>query len=290
MRLSKQQLNFFDAFGFLKFPGAFSAEIDKITEAFERIWAAHGGGHHGKPHDHKSRSALLLFVDQDEYLCNLIDDPRVDGVIASLLGDDYNYTASDGNYYVGDTGWHSDGYLKHPKYTSVKMAFYLDPVTRDTGCLRVVPGSHKLDDKFAGALNKVWETSMVNHTEEVWGIHGSEMPAIALESEPGDLLMFNHRIKHSSWGGGDRRRMFTLNFQQRFRDEDIDELRDDVAGKAQFWVDVPYGETLLRTASPERMVHLEQQLANADHLPALAAKAREEMHEPSRGFRRKTPE
>ena len=26
----------------------------------------------------------------------------------SLLGEDYNYASSDGNYYVGDTKWHSD--------------------------------------------------------------------------------------------------------------------------------------------------------------------------------------
>ena len=283
MRLSGQQLSFFDAFGFIKFPGLFAPEIDKITEAFERIWTAHGGGHHGEVHDRERRSALVLFVDQDEYLCNLIDDPRIDGVIASLLGDDYNYTGSDGNYYVGDTAWHSDGYLKHLKYTSVKMAFYLDPVSRETGCLRVVPGSHKLGDNYAVALQDTWESSKENRTEGVWGIHGSEVPAMALESEPGDLLMFNHRIKHSSWGGSDRRRMFTMNFQQRFREEDIGELRDDVATKARFWVEVPYGEALVRTASPERMVHLEQRLANADHLPALAAKAREEMDEPSRG-------
>ena len=77
--------------------------------------------------------------------------------------------------------------------------------------------------------------------------------------------------------------MFTMNFQQRFREEDIGELRDDVATKARFWVEAPYGEALVRTASPERMVHVEQRLANADHLPALAAKAREEMDEPSRG-------
>ena len=31
------------------------------------------------------------------------------------------------------------------------------------------------------------------------------------------------------------------------------------------------------------MVHLEQRIANADHLPDLVAKAREEMLEPSRG-------
>lgn len=283
MRLTEQQLAFFDTFGFLKFPGLFAEDVGRIIDTFESIWADHGGGHDGRPHDRKQRSALVPFIDQDDYLSGLIDDPRIDDVIGSLLGDDYNYTGSDGNYYVGDTKWHSDGYLKHPKYTSVKMALYLDPVTRDTGCLRVIPGSHKLDDEFAGALQEATPTSKENRVEELWGTQGSEVPAMALECEPGDLLMFNHRIKHSSWGGSDQRRMFTLNFQERFAEEDLDELREDLSGKARFWLDQAYGEAMLRTAGPKRMVHLEQRLANADHLPALAAKARQEMSEPARG-------
>ncbi len=279
----EQQLRSFEAFGFLSFPRLFADEIGKITDAFEEVWATHGGGHHGRRHDREQRSALVPFIDQNEYLCGLIDDPRIEGVIGSLLGDDFNYAGSDGNFYVGDTGWHSDGYLRYPKYMSVKMAFYLDPVTRDTRCLRVIPGSHKLGDKFAESLQEVAASSKENRIEELWGIHGSEVPAVALETQPGDLLMFNHRIKHSSFGGSDGRRMFTMNFQQRFREDDLEELRADIANSARFWVEDPYGETMLRTASPARMVHLEQRLANADHLPALARKARAEMSEPSRG-------
>ena len=43
------------------------------------------------------------------------------------------------------------------------------------------------------------------------------------------------------------------------------------------------GEAMVATASPARMIHLEQNLANDGHLKALAAKARSEMSEPSRG-------
>ena len=72
------------------------------------------------------------------------------------------------------------------------------------------------------------------------------MPAYAIESEPGDLLMFNHKIKHSSWGGSDRRRMFTLNFEERYPAEGLGELREKMAkmalssGRAE-----AYGETMI---------------------------------------------
>lgn len=281
MTPTKEHLAFFDTFGFIKFPGAFREEAHRITEAFEGVWASHGGGHNEQGHDYKRRSAILPFIDQSEYLSSLIDHPLIDGFAKAVLGPDYNYTASDGNFYVGDTNWHSDNFAQN--YMNIKVAFYLDPVTRDTGCLRVIPGSHRQGDRYADRLHEVVPRSAVNHTEERWGLHGSEVPAYAIESVPGDVLIFNQAIKHGSWGGSDRRRMFTINFSERYRDEHIDQLREEIAGLAGFWAESAYGEKMLATASPRRMTHLEQRMAHDDHLPALVAKAKAEMLEPSRG-------
>ena len=43
MELTEQQLRFFDAFGFLKFPGLFAEEMGEIANAFEQVWAEQGG-------------------------------------------------------------------------------------------------------------------------------------------------------------------------------------------------------------------------------------------------------
>jgi hypothetical protein len=51
----------------------------------------------------------------------------------------------------------------------------------------------------------------------------------------------------------------------------------------RFWVERAYGEAMIRTATPERMRHLEQPLANDSHLAELSCQARERMAEPSRG-------
>ena len=109
-----------------------------------------GAGHHGKPHEGKARSCIVPFIDQTARLCALLDDARILGIATSLLGDDFNYMGSDGNYYVGDTGWHSDGW--HSNFTHIKIALYLDPLTRDTGAIRVIPGSHLPGDTYANAL------------------------------------------------------------------------------------------------------------------------------------------
>ena len=274
MTPTKEQIAFFDTFGFIRFSGAFRGEADRIIGAFEDVWTSHGGGHNEEAHDHKRRSAILPFIDQSEYLSSLIDHPLIDGFASAVLGPDYNYTSSDGNFYVGDTNWHSDNFSL--QYKNIKVAFYLDKVTRDTGCLRVIPGSHRVGDRYADSLHEVVPQSTVNHNEEKWGAHGSEVPAYPIESVPGDMLIFNQATKHGSWGGSDRRRMFTINFSQRYRDEDIPQLREDIAGLANFWSETAYGAAMVATASPQRM-------ANDDHLPELVAKARAEMLEPSRG-------
>ena len=56
----------------------------------------------------------------------------------------------------------------------------------------------------------------------------------------------------------------------------------DVATMVRFWAERAYGDAMIRTAGPGRMRHLEQRLANDDHLPDLVRQARDEMSEPSR--------
>ena len=280
MNLTEQQLRFFDTFGFLHFPGLFANDIDRITESFERVWENHGGGHQGRVHDHKRRSAMMPFIDQDEYLCGLLDDRRLDGIASAILGNDYNYTVSDGNFYVGDTQWHSDFSRSKP---TIKAAFYLDKVTKESGCLRVIPGSHKIGDVFATSLKDMMSSQREQRITEVFGIHGSEVPGFALESMPGDLVCFDRRIKHASFGGGTRRRMFTIVLEPRYPDDELDILRTNIGNMSKFWVERAYGHTMINTAGPERMVHLEQRLANDDHLAELTRIAKRDMEEPARG-------
>ena len=78
----------------------------------------------------------------------------------------------------------------------------------------------------------------VNNPEQSFGVSGSEVPSVALESMPGDVVVFNHNLHHAAYGGGSWRRMFTLNLSR-------------------------------RAASPARMRHLAQVIENEDDLPAL---------------------
>ncbi len=275
-QLTQAEIAFFETFGYLGFPGLLADRIVEVQNVFEEIWARQGGGHFGRPHDGAARSCIVPFIDQDARLAALLDDARILAIAKGLVGDDFNYMGSDGNYYVGDTGWHSDGW--HPEIRHIKIAFYLDLLTRDTGALRVIPGSHRVGERYAEQLQRE-----VGKSVDRWGISGRDVPAIALETQPGDIVVFNHNTKHAAFGGGTRRRMFTINLCQRYPEEKLSDLRNYISGAARFWIDRAFGEAMISTAGPERQRHLEQVMANDGHLAELSRAARERMKEPSRG-------
>ena len=273
---------FFRTFGFLRLDGLFASEIANVTAEFEAVWARLGGGHAGRPHDGERRSVFVPFIDQSERLSVLIDDPRVHDLAVALVGEDFNYAWSHRNYFVGDNAWHSDVKSSGP-YPRVRFAFYLNRVTAGSGALRVIPGTRRLDDEFGRRVHDVIPDQVHNRSEARWGAKSTDLPCVVLDSQPGDVLVFDQRIKHAAFGGGERRRMFSRDVQQRHRPAGLDLLRADIAMLAHHWIERAYGQAMLATAGPERRRHLEQRLANDGHLPALVAAARSEMLEPTRG-------
>ena len=267
MQLTCEQKQFFETFGYLALPGLLKNEIGWITEEFEAVFSGRS-----VVHDGSKRSSIVPFIDQRARLSTLLDQPELVGLIAGFLGEEFNYIGGDGNFYTGDTHWHSDGSHEVGRY--LKVALYLDAVDRNRGCLRVIPGTHRLD------LFRGWEARRARESLERWGIEQSEVPAVALETRPGDVVAFNHNLMHASFGGSQRRRMFTLNCCAHCETElEINEMKQYIANHDRYWNDQMHSEIMRRTASPARMRHLQQVIEHEGHLPALAAKARAEMPE-----------
>jgi hypothetical protein len=274
MELTDGQKRFFETFGYLHLGGLLADRIDWITAEFEAVWRDRG-----ITHDGAQRSCIVPFIDQRESFCTLLDDPRIAAVVSGLLGEDANYLGGDGNYYTGDTGWHTDGIHQVGRY--LKVALYLDPVERTSGCLRVIPGSHRITQPLSP-----WQTPAFYRQGlvELWDVEPQDVPCVALESVPGDVVAFNHNMMHASFGGDTQRRMFTLNFCASCEsDAEITELKEFISVSARFWIDHMHSDVMRETASASRMRHLRQVMDHEGHLPALAARAREEQLEPSRG-------
>src|SRR5438132_5001670 len=172
--LSEQQKRHFETFGYLVLPGLMADDIGWITEEFEAVFRDRG-----VVHDGTKRSCIVPFIDQRERLSTLLDHPRLQALIGGLLGEEFNYLGGDGNFYAGDTGWHSDGFHRVGKF--LKVALYLDPVARDTGCLRVIPGTHRLEAERGTHGVGPWEARQAGKARELWGIEQRDVPCMALE-------------------------------------------------------------------------------------------------------------
>ena len=268
MTLSQEQLNFFDTFGYLLVRQLFSPdETEKIIEGFE--WSIQNCGG-GKNHDGTSRTMFGGPIDHMPEMCAILDHPSILGLIGGVLGEDFNYGGGDGNYYSGDTGWHPDG--SWGQLFAAKTAFYLDPLTRDTGALRLIPGSHR-PDHFVRQ-----EQIDVNNSLELFGILPTEFPgSIAVETNPGDIVIFNHDLYHASFGGSTRRRMFTMNCTRQAKTpEDLEMAHRYFSVHALGGNNVKTGagvfySTMTDTAEEHRMIHLRQPIEIHDELfPHLA--------------------
>ncbi len=216
-RLSGQQVAYFNTFGFLHLPGLFRDDIEAITAGFERIFADPRHEHwelgEGFLHGGRRRVAMAGFIDKDETLRGLRDDARILGVVKGLIGDDYEYAESDGNIWYCETSWHSDVYGSPLSTYHVKLSFYLDSLSGNSGAIRLIPGSNFYGESFAETLRK--GLANPERIKEIYGVEGPEIPAWTLASEPGDLIVWNQRTIHASYNGEARRRSFALTFRER---------------------------------------------------------------------------
>jgi len=247
MTLTTGQCEGFKTFGYVVIPGLLSEEIDWITSEFHAVFKDKG-----MEHDGSRRSVVVPFIDQREKLCTLLDNQKVTGTIGSLLGQDFNYIGGDGNMHSGDTAWHTDG--GHQVGLYAKFHIYLDSLTHHTGALRVIPGSH---------LHGTWREQLRQILEQPaddMGINGADIPCVTVETNPGDVLIFNHNIYHAAFGGGTARRHVAMNISSRAKTpNEIKELDEYIPrhclrkGGGQV-----HSDLMRETASPTRMCYLEQ--------------------------------
>ena len=101
--------------------------------------------------------------------------------------------------------------------------------------------------------------------------------SIAVETNPGDIVIFNHDLYHASFGGGSRRRMFTMNCTRQAKtSEDIkfahEYVRIHSPGGYKLKTGAGmYHATMIDTADDNRRVHLHQPIEIHDQIfPELA--------------------
>ena len=206
--LTPEETAHFKTFGYILLRQVFdSDEMETFVSAAEDLWSQDPN-----PEDRKERR-LNFFVERNTTLTKIISDERIYPVLETLLGSGFIWVGSEGNVSNrSEVNWHPDrkyyrdGEEHWIDYAQVKMMMYLETVTRETGCLRVIPGSHRMP------FHRDLAGQEIDRDAKPFGLEGKDLPCAALESGPGDVILFNHCIWHSAYGGGKDRRYVALKF------------------------------------------------------------------------------
>ena len=204
--LTPEQIAHYETFGFLVLRQLFNAEeaatIEREAEEIfdevrtDRLLEGHRW------------EAVQPFLERKPFLSMLPDDDRIYNIGVDLVGPDFILEGTEGNLQRSDTPWHG-GILNGDFPRHIKIVFYPEPLTRETGCLRVVPGSHKVTspDPLSVLRDRNYEPDFMP-----FGLAPSDVPSFAIESQPGDVVVFTESLLHASFGGRDGRHQHAVSF------------------------------------------------------------------------------
>jgi hypothetical protein len=180
-------VSYFRTFGFLVLPQFFKPDLlaDEIDQVMrDGLISPSNVTHFGKIRF----QYVPMMSDTTPASLALLD--RTSAVAATLLGSPVIPTRAKGTRYFADSPWHVDSNLP---LESIGFAAYLEPNESDSGALRVLPGSHR--PQFSQALRELG----------VIGMSATALPSWPVATQPGDVIVFDEHLFHSSFGGGVRR-------------------------------------------------------------------------------------
>ena len=94
-------------------------------------------------------------------------------------------------------------------YVRLKTMLYLDGTRKDSGALRVIPGSHRMP--LHGEIEPE-RRHQRGETVDPFGVRGEDVPCFPVESNPGDLVFFCQSLWHSVFHGWVGRRYIALKY------------------------------------------------------------------------------
>ena len=214
--LAPAQVAHFTTFGFLTLRRVFAAaEMAEITREANQVWQE---DRESQPQE-RPYQILFPFVEQRPRLAELADDDRIYLAIEDLLGTDFVWGGSEGHKgswtEQGVLEWHSDRpESEGVEYCRIKVMIYLEPLTKETGALRVIPGSQ--NEPLRGDLRALHEgqdgLAQTDVSQVAFAVAGPDLPCHALEVEPGDVVLFDDTLYHAIYGKREGRSFITTKY------------------------------------------------------------------------------
>lgn len=200
--------------------GFFSAdEIAEISDALDQLYAegiAHGRCfRHGNLFYNVARDSsgepLTRMVQWPSYHQPMLNHVRLDARFAELLepliGNDLKQIINQVHWKapgsLGDFAWHQDSRFRRPAtaYRNLARAYVqtglaIDPHTRQSGCMRIIPRSHMRGDLAMDSSKLVLGRAMTDAALREVGLSAGD--AVDLLLDPGDLALWSPYLVHGS--------------------------------------------------------------------------------------------
>ena len=199
--LTEAQKHHFETLGLLCLRDFIPAdELQRYTDAFDETLKRAKGLKTLETNEERRMINTLQFFESNPAVYHpLLDGDNLNKLIEDLLGEDYVFTVSQGAIRTHNTRWHHDD-IAPEGHIHLKVIFYLEPVRATTGCLSVLPGSHFLP----------YRERLEQYGEDILPL-GRDVPGIyPIETDPGDLLVFNVKLYHAAFGEDVKRPVFIL--------------------------------------------------------------------------------
>lgn len=208
--LTQEQLNHYQTFGFVILRNLFTPEeIETLQAEFDR--AAERAAKF-VPFDGTQRQSVYFNGQDGPFFVSLTEDPRFVDVAEQMYDDEVFATgpASCTRFINPGTKWHPD--TINCNQSGVGFVFFLQPVRADHGALRVLPGSHR--NPWHDELREIRIKQKLGGEHPIRKALGGieNVPSFACEADPCDVVAFEVRLWHASWGGFKDRRLCRVSF------------------------------------------------------------------------------
>jgi ectoine hydroxylase-related dioxygenase (phytanoyl-CoA dioxygenase family) len=217
-------------------------EIDEIGAALDQLYSegvAHGRCfRHGNLFYNVAREGagepLVRMVQWPSYHQRTLNavrlDPRFVDLLEPLIGRDLKQIINQVHWKapgsLGDFAWHQDSRFRRPAsaYRNLATAYVqtglaIDPHTRESGCMRLIPRSHLAGELAIDSSELVLGTAMKDEPLQAVGLSAGD--AVELLLEPGDLALWSPYLVHGSGtNSSDHKRRLYINGYVRASDCD----------------------------------------------------------------------
>lgn len=191
--------------GFVRFPGVLAPELlSRIQESARRHVAAVSAEHRAE----RRSQGCIIGITVDPLFAELACYKPALAALGSL---GYQAPCFSNGYIISKPPrgprlyWHQDWYAWEDARSyeldppQVALMYYLTETTRENGCLRVIPGSHRQRNPLHDQIGDPHRIATVRETEDLDHPAFSDRPDEAdVPATPGDLLVVDARMLHAA--------------------------------------------------------------------------------------------